>query len=124
MSKTLANVAWALCLPFMTFVIFYYLLLTLAFSSHPLIAALRFLDVTCGMAYVMLLEILVDGLGTSINVACIPITMLVTTSSVSMARMLGWICYISPTFYAYSEVAQTEFASGLHDFHPRGGGPV
>lgn len=124
LSKTLANVPWALCLPFMTLTIFYYLVLTLAFSSYLLLAALRFLDAICGMAYVILFGILVDDLSTSINVACIPIAMLVAISSVSMAQMLGWICYISPIFYAYAEVAQTEFASGLHDCHPGGGGPV
>lgn len=123
-SKTLADVPWALCLPSMTLIICYYLIgLTPSFSSYLLMTALGCLDVLCGVAYGMLLGILFDDLGMAINVAYIPIAMLVAVSGVFVARMpgwLGWLRYISPIFYAYAGMVQTEFAGGLHDCGTRG----
>lgn len=113
-SKTLIEVPGQIIGPFLLVIICYYMVgLNPPFSAYLLVATLAALGALCGNAYGTLIVSLIDDLNIALTVAPIAILPLLVVSGFFAAAIpgfLNWLKYISPIYYAFSGMIQTEFS--------------
>lgn len=113
-SKTLVEIPGQIIGPFLLVIICYYMIgLNPAFSSYLMVATLGALGALCGNAYGTLIVALVSNLNIALTIAPVCILPLLVVSGVFIAQLpvfLIWLRYISPIYYAFSGMLQTEFS--------------
>ncbi|PJF17403.1 hypothetical protein PSACC_02790 [Paramicrosporidium saccamoebae] len=122
MSKTLVEVPGQIIGPFLLVIICYYMIgLNPAFSDYLMVATLAAFGALCGNAYGTLIVSLVDDLNIALTIAPLCILPLLIVSGIFVAQLptyLNWLKYISPIYYAFSGMLQTEFSRTFPNCNP------
>jgi ATP-binding cassette subfamily G (WHITE) protein 1 len=108
----------------MILIAYYMIGLTPAFSSYLLIATLGALAALCGNAYGTLLSALIDDIGVALAVAPLILLPLILVSGIFVAALpvyINWLKYISPIYYAFSGMMETQFSQDIPNCDPSQG---
>lgn len=113
-SKTIVEIPFQIVGPFLLVIICYYMIgLNPPFSDYLFVATFAALSALCGNAYGTLISSLIDDLSLALTVSPLIILPLVLVSGIFVATLppyLVWLKYISPVYYSFSGMIQTEFS--------------
>lgn len=116
-SKTLVELPGTIFAPYLVLIICYYMIgLTPAFSSYLFMATLGALGALCGNAYGIMISALIDDVGVALTIAPLFLLPFVVVSGVFVAALpvyINWLRYISPIYYSFSGMLETEFSDLL-----------
>lgn len=114
LGKTIIEIPGQIVGPFLLLIICYYMIgLNPPFSDYLLVATLASLGAVCGNAYGTFVACIFDEVSIALTVAPLFILPLVLVSGIFVSALpsyLNWLKYISPIYYSFSGMLQTEFS--------------
>jgi ABC-type multidrug transport system ATPase subunit len=121
-SKTIIEIPGQIIGPYLMVIICYYMIgLNPPFSDYLLVATLAAFSALCGNTYGTLIVACVDDLGIALTIAPLCILPLLVVSGIFVAALpvyINWLKYISPIYYAFSGMIQTEFSRTFPNCDP------
>jgi ABC-type transport system involved in multi-copper enzyme maturation permease subunit len=105
----------------MVIICYYMIGLNPPFSDYLLVATLAAFSALCGNTYGTLIVACVDDLGIALTIAPLCILPLLVVSGIFVAALpvyINWLKYISPIYYAFSGMIQTEFSRTFPNCDP------